>query len=275
MNHFRSAKTNKIKTIADYVRHKFAVAFAAPRIYRNWPVCFLDYFGMLNGRRFAYRLRQGAVFMVTGGTGALQIINEIWMLRQYFRKGFLLVGDNYEIIDIGANIGVFSIYAASSAKNVKVFSYEPVEKNFDNLTENVAINGYSGQIKAFREAVAARRGRKKIYLSRNGDGNHSFLRKNLPESRKVSCVTLSDIIENNGIDRCDLLKLDVEGAEYEILLAAPAEVFGKISSICLEFHDALTAPEHCHEELIRLFEGHGFIVEKNERYNIIYATKIK
>ena len=67
------------------------------------------------------------------------MIDEIWRLGVYDRLlKFVNPGSN--VIDIGANIGVFSIKAGKFKNEVKVFSFEPFPKNFSGLKENIKLN---------------------------------------------------------------------------------------------------------------------------------------
>ena len=69
-----------------------------------------------------------------------------------------------------------------------------------------------------------------------GTANSSTVRKS-PNSVNVDCVNLQSIIETNNIERCDLLKIDTEGAEYDILYSTEKHVFDKIFNISIEYHN--------------------------------------
>ena len=78
------------------------------------------------------------------------------------------------------------------------------------------------------------------------------------EAVTIECITLADAFARFAVERCGFLKLDCEGAEYEILLTTPPEIFARIDRLALEYHDWIT--EHRHEELRALFEANGFVV---------------
>ncbi len=59
----------------------------------------------------------------------------------------------------------------------------------------------------------------------------------------VLCTTIEEIFQENAVDRCDLLKLDCEGAEYEILEAIPRDLWPLIARVALEYHPATAGPE--------------------------------
>ena len=69
------------------------------------------------------------------------------------------------IVDIGANIGVFSIYAATHAKNATVYAFEPVLANYELLIQNISKNDLNNRIRAFNLGCASESGKRNIYLS--------------------------------------------------------------------------------------------------------------
>ena len=69
----------------------------------------------------------------------------------------------------------------------------------------------------------------------------------------------ADIIEDRGIDRIDFLKLDVEGAEYDILLNCPDEMLTKVRRIVMEYHE-FDADKRNHEDLVKRLNSQGFTV---------------
>ena len=76
----------------------------------------------------------------------------------------------------------------------------------------------------------------------------------------VRVVTLDDVFEHCAIDRCDLLKLDCEGAEYEILYGAGAETLGRIGNLVLEYHEGMNA--NGPDELDAFLRERGFAVTR-------------
>src|SRR5688572_25562845 len=82
----------------------------------------------------------------------------------------------------------------------------------------------------------------------------------------VWTTTLADIFRDHGIDRCDLLKLDCEGAEYRILYSAPRDVLDRIDHIILEYHH-FSQEEGANPSALRTFlEGRGFVVRDHRKH---------
>lgn len=164
------------------------------------------------------------------------MINESWLSKDYTPKGFnIKKGDT--IIDIGAHIGSFTVYAAKIAKRGLVYSYEPYSENFKLLKENVKINNLKN-VKIFNLGGLGEKKEVKLYLDETNDAGHSIYNK----AKKfvfISCISLKEIFEDNKIKFCEFLKMDCEGAEYEILFNTPKKYFDKIGMIALEYHDEI------------------------------------
>ena len=208
------------------------------RLYKSWPLLIRS---SLPGFRMAEPtvcvLRNGISYEVASWSD-LHVIKEIWTHAHY---GRLLpeIRESSVVIDIGAHIGVFSIMAARRAPGVRVFAFEPLPENFLRFTKNIARNVLAGQITAVQQAVGGTRGTRDLYMmpERFSPSLHPLAGSEGKVS--VACVTLADIFDAHGIATCDFLKIDCEGAEYEILMSTPPEYFKRIRSITLETHDHL------------------------------------
>lgn len=196
---------------------------------KNWPTYLLFYLGIKKGGG-AFYLRNGAVIRDIEGTasGTIAVV--------YIRKHYGSIGNKSTVVEIGANIGIFAVYAATENDSVRLYSYEPIKANYDVLVRNIAENGYQDRIRTFNLGVAAKTEQRTFYLQSSPE--HSFSKSGSSmDGVTVDCVSLSDVLESNGINKVDLLKINAEGAEYEILYSAPKECFDKIDEIRLEYHE--------------------------------------
>ncbi len=134
---------------------------------------------------------------------------EVDMFREKLETGMT-------VIDIGANIGYYTIIAGKRiGVNGKVFAFEPEENNFSLLTRNISLNKLNN-VAIFKIALADKTGEKSLYLDDNNRGHHS-LSSQKPETEKrvmVMTDTLDNILEKSGSLRVDLIKMDIEGAEF-------------------------------------------------------------
>lgn len=133
-------------------------------------------------------------------------------------------GSGYEIraeevvIDIGANIGVFAIYAATRAPGIKVYAFEPFPENIRWLRRNVE-SSHVANVKIHQQAVGAGPGVRFLRVDPSNWGLHSLGGTGDERQRvlSVDCIDLDHIMKMDGLKQCDLLKVDCEGSEYEIL----------------------------------------------------------
>lgn len=177
----------------------------------------------------------------------------------FMKKDYGQVPEDGVIIDIGANIGAFSLYAAANSRNTIIYSFEPMRANFELLSENINANSLAERVKPFQLGLAAKAGTHRLYLS--GSPFHSLYTENEgAEFVDIECATLADIFESNGLGTVDMLKLDCEGAEFEILYELPDEYFARIKEIRMEYHNQ-TDPEKNIETLEKRLQEQGFKID--------------
>jgi len=181
------------------------------------------------------------------------IISEIFTKKEYDVKEFDII-KNPIIVDVGAHIGCFTLKMAKIFKDGNVFSFEPMKSNFNLLLENIELNKLSN-VSIFNLGVARNEGKDKLNIDDNNTGGHSIIYTPSSNLEIIECITLENIFEDNNISEIDLLKLDCEGAEYQILYNLPDDYFKKIKNIILEYHDYKN--NHVNE-LIDFLEKKGF-----------------
>jgi len=154
------------------------------------------------------------------------IFTEIFELNSYMCTDEELKDST--VIDLGANVGMFSIYASLHGAKV-IYAFEPNMENYEKLIEftkdfsniiciNKAVHK-PGVKRVFSE------GEKGISTVKEGDVENS-----------VDCVTLEEVLDEVKDEKL-ILKIDVEGAEYDILYNCPTEKMSRFETIYAEFHD--------------------------------------
>lgn len=147
---------------------------------------------------------------------------------------YQLKGQKYDtIIDVGANIGTFSVMMADRAD--QIYAYEPVSSNFELLNANLVHNGIKN-VKTFQRAIMGEKQRAKIWVNEINYASSSIYQKQSNKFEEVEAITLQDIFDDNKIERCNLLKLDCEGAEWEMLMNTHRSLMNKIDLIVAEMH---------------------------------------
>ena len=228
------------------------------------------------------------------------IYQEIFEDRVYFRHGISLARDE-PLFDIGANIGLFTIFVKESFAGVKVYAFEPSPAIFPILQANVA--RYGDSVSLYACGVADRRGEATFtfyphYSIMSGfhaesdqdrktlrAGIRSRLREQnmnpadiqdrsldriakiaLGEKQEYVCPlrTVSDIIDEAGIRAIGLLKIDAEGSELDVLAGIRNEHWGRVRQIVMEIHDPKGTVRPQAREVL---EGHGYtcVLEEEKR----------
>lgn len=144
------------------------------------------------------------------------------------------------ILDLGANLGIISILLSKKFPFTKIYSFEASPINYQNFIKNIKDNNCSN-ITPFNLAVWSTSGDTiQIPTSPTNSGGSSIYYKpeffNQYPVLEVQTISLEDIIKQNKIETCKLLKIDVEGAEYEIFKSFPKESLSVIKNIGIEFH---------------------------------------
>jgi len=143
------------------------------------------------------------------------------------------------IVDVGANIGVYALYAAQQQAG-QVFAYEPNSEAYECLVQSVRDSHLEGLVVPQRTAVlGAAKGAVRFPVKSNVH-NAIIQDASNTDFEWVNTSSISDIVMRLG--RADLLKLDCEGAEYDILFSAEAAVYDRINSVRMEYHLVLQRP---------------------------------
>ena len=140
------------------------------------------------------------------------------------------------LLDVGAHIGVFTRIWLNQMPNSRVICYEPIIENFDLLKANTQ----QYQIEVHNAAVARENGNGVLNLS-NPDYTGRWKLSNSPTNnflyeQKSVMKSINEVIENIGSDDINI-KMDVEGAEYELIEALSKENWSRINMLIIEWHE--------------------------------------
>jgi FkbM family methyltransferase len=196
------------------------------------------------------------------------------VLDECYTKGLMHpVPAGATVIDVGANAGFFSLFAASQVAGVRIVAYEPVAANFHLLDANRRRNPHV-RLECVRAAVCGHTGTVELGVESAEDVTTAASiiahAESRPERVTVACVNLADVLAAHRIDRCNLLKMDCEGAEYEILMHCPEESLQRIEQAAIEVH-AGDAPTHSMGALSDFLRSCGF--QTAHRGDILYASR--
>ena len=252
---------------------KLGRALRMLRLYRNWLCAYRNRLDSSSeGGEVVYRLRSGPVFSMEAGPHDIRVLNEVWLDRIYEQQDDFRVQGGWTVVDLGAHKGAFTIRAALSGPSTEVHAVEPAPDNIAGLRRNIELNGLAN-VHVHEEAVGSSRGRALLTFDTADSGRSSLVVERGHSARiPVSTVPLADLLA--GIGEVDLLKMDVEGAEHDVLHTVPTTVISIVHRIVLEYHGTVdsTAEAAC-ASLRSLLEGHGFrCVEARDR-SLLFATR--
>jgi len=199
----------------------------------------------INGNKIAFcrKGRRKILFFKTDDIpGAPFMMRHVLYVKDHLPKisGYIDFKINtYDtVIDIGAHLGFFSVYAANIAREGNVYSLEPSRRNFERLKYHQKLNRLNN-IVLINKGVSDREEKTKLYLWASLTQRDSMVfnkREEKISHELVDCVPLKRIFDEYKIEKCDFLKIDCEGMEYRILRALPEEYFKRIKKISLEYH---------------------------------------
>jgi FkbM family methyltransferase len=249
------------------------------RRYHNWP----EVIASSARKQFPprYILRDGTRFEAAGGFKERWQIEDIFFKRAYLPKPLTIRPDDV-VIDIGANVGVFSIFAAKRTRNM-VYAFEPFPDNCDIFTHVLTINHLSNVILQ-QVAVSDCTGSASLQVSsvsgtrhflgdqqilqtledyQKKDEHHPFaevMPGALSDTLEVSTTTLQEIMDRNHLQTVGILKINCEGAEGAIIQATPIAYLQRIQQIFVHFHVhlSLISPD----EMQKRLEEAGFTVTR-------------
>ena len=192
---------------------------------------------VFNNMKFFYYLRDDVDFSV---------FNEVFKLNEYKVSADVIKNAKHPIVDIGAHIGLFSIFAGCLNKEVKIYAIEPENNNFKLLEAHKNENIFNNW-KLFKCAIGSNKmGVDGYELNISEDSiNHKLepkikIKNPKLKTQNVRVFSLEEFLDNNNIDLVSLIKIDIEGGEYDIFENLNEKTLGRIGAFVLEYHDIKT-----------------------------------
>lgn len=171
--------------------------------------------------------RYSAIFEPRPDTTDLSVIEEVWRSNDYHVDGQL----RGTVLDVGANIGAFTVLAAKSGAH-HVVAVEPHPRNRERLVHHLQLNNVEGRTSVIEAAIVGRR--ESSTASMTGDGGGAHVDEHADEAFDVWAMTLDELIDRHG--HIALLKMDIEGGEFEAFAALDVERLKLVDRIVMEWH---------------------------------------
>ena len=194
------------------------------------------------------------------------------------------IKEDNTVIDVGANMGEFSLIASKKiGPKGNVISIEPLKQAVFWLKKNYILNGFSNY-EILEKAVGNNSGTMTLYKksssSVQGTLDPDITKREYIPSGEILVETIDEIISTRNIDKVDILKIDVEGFEYEVLSGCKNSFKqNKIKKIICEIHSSYLKKKGLDEKMIySLLKENGFsitVLDKSKDLPHILATLSK
>lgn len=228
--------------------------------------------GLIKLKYFPYAIRKGQASYVmlgrpsTGSNSDLFVLREVLVGETYRDVLPLLPARSLRVVDIGANIGSFTIWLSRNAKVEEAFCFEPEPGSFRLLRFNLS-NNDCGFAHALEKAVGGKSRAARIALKQDNPGGTNIYRSETDpdraEGNAIQVVAFSEWLTQTP-GTFDVLKMDCEGSEWEIVRATSESEFARFRVLVAEVHPD---PEGLHalDDFPGLMESRGFRTVRWER----------
>lgn len=208
-----------------------------------------------------FRLRNGQVLEVKND--ARFVLNEIYLDRVYDMPGV-----DYQnltnVLDLGANIGLYATYISSLNPNATIYCFEPAADNFRILERNIHRNRVNAKL--FQAAVSTEDGSGFLSNERSSV-EYSLVEHSGDSTEEVQCVGLDQVFSLCEVERFDLLKIDIEGHEKVLLEKAKDDWLLRFDHLIIEWHFSWEEMDTVAQRLRAIgFNAEKVLIEKHMRF---------
>ena len=180
---------------------------------------------------------------IPGSDSCVMVLRELY--EDIYRLKELKLSRGDIVIDVGAHVGAVSIFLGKRFPDVRILAYEPCRNTFSVLQDNIHRNNVTN-VQSFNLAISGDGRDLRLLVAPHKSGMaNAFVSEELRENRVrvsgyrtevVASTTLDAVFRDNGINRCAFMKLDCEGAEFEIV--KETRVLNLVDELALEIHAA-------------------------------------
>lgn len=207
-----------------------------------------------NNKERVYNWINGLKFYAKKGEAGI-VPNIYFKLFDYEDSMFLLnhLKEDDLFVDVGANVGHFSMLAAS--KKAKVIAVEPIPDTFQRLNKNIALNHFESLVETKNFGVGDVEG--KLFFTKNNDVMNSVALKSDHNTIEVNITTLDDLLQNSNPN---IMKIDVEGYEYFVLQGAEKTLAKpSLKALIIELNDSSQKYQVSNDQIHALISQYGFV----------------
>lgn len=251
------------------LRHRTRRILQTPRVFANWPTVLREMAGgSQRAESLTFVTRDGLQISCPNVPGARVPVYEVFAENCYRLDTFLgpLRREAPQVIDIGGHVGAFACQLAALVPQARVQCFEPSPISARFLRRNVSANGFADRVQVHELAVSARVGQS--VLADNGGGSALNALVASGDGLAVETTTFDTIVRDLP-GGADIVKIDCEGAEYDLVLGSAPESWDSVRRLVLEYHPH---PQHSWAELRAWFAERGLAVTAEKAENAEQGT---
>ena len=215
--------------------------------------------------------RDGLNVVLRGGTGDEAVMHEV-LFREDYRKALAYISRMKDgvVLDMGGNIGIFSLLAARANPAVRIIGFEPGPENADLFRMNVLANPeLKGRIELVQKGVAGKSGKAVWTFDAENPGGSGFYAEG-PRKVEVELVAFDEVIREYASQHL-VVKMDIEGSEFDVMRDTPSETWSAISAYTIELHED-PHQRMLREQFLENLKKMGFVWDAEE-FKVFFATK--
>ena len=250
---------------------KLKIVLRVMKVFRNWWLYPIVYLKLTKKPTVIFETKNGIKIMLRTNSTDLMALTHVWLIGEYSKQDFQIKKTDV-VIDVGAHIGLFSLYASQNCTKGKIFAFEPIKENYEILESNKKLNDFSN-IQSENCAISDVTSKITLYQSNDESGHSRFIQTNNPV--EVASKSLNDFFKENRLESVNLLKLDCEGSEYEIIDSLEDKYFEMTEKMIIEYHLADSNPELL-EKLKNKLKYHSYKISIEPLFKdigFLYAKK--
>jgi len=177
-----------------------------------------------------YRVRRGNAIATLKCNNVISAIREIWVRDVYLKNDYIKIPENGLVVDLGANVGNFSVLALSHNNCIRLIAVEPNKELNKIFWEQMDLNGWRNRVVLNRYFIGTMSATQKMMLKDIQSMNAEF-------------IPAEEFIKLNNIQRIDFLKCDIEGSEFG-LIENNAPLLRITEQLAIEIHDSAGDSKH-------------------------------
>lgn len=214
------------------------------------------------GADLEFRVDDRLVVVCPNVPGARVPVYEVFAEDAYRLSWFTGdLGPDVSAIDIGGHIGCFSMAFARLHPKARVQTFEASPATAVYTRRNIESNGFADRVTVNNLAISSHHGVLEFADNAGGSGLNGLTAPAEGHTViEVECVTFAEAMERAG-GSAEVVKIDTEGAEYDIVLASSPSDWEPVQRVVLEYHDV---PGHSSAELVGFFDAAGLGVVRSE-----------